>query len=108
MFRYSPNLTPESLFIHASTLTTYQPLGLYRDDALAISRGANRYTLNKWKDLISSLRSMGLKITIETNITYRDLLDIAFNLGADTCKALLQTKQEGGISTQPPVTHPSC
>uniref|UniRef100_A0A0L8FQN0 PH domain-containing protein n=1 Tax=Octopus bimaculoides TaxID=37653 RepID=A0A0L8FQN0_OCTBM len=81
---------------------------LYRDDALAISRGANGHTLDRLrKDLISAFGSVRLKITIETNLTTVDFLDVTFDLVSGTYKPYHKPNERlSYISTsscQPPI-----
>lgn len=65
---------------------------IYRDDALTISSRAIFHTPDRLRrDLISTLASMRLRITIETNITMGDSLYVTLDLGSDAhmlyCKA---------------------
>ena len=56
-------------------------LGLYRDDGLAIIKNANGHTLdNLRKRIIRIFKSEGLKITIETNLSSTEFLDVTLDL----------------------------
>ena len=55
--------------------------GLYRDDGLAISKGMDGHTLDRARKEISQVfKEFGLRITIETNITTVDFLDVTLDL----------------------------
>lgn len=67
---------------------------LYRDDALTISRRANGYTIDRHKkDLTSALSSMRFKITIETNCTTVDFVDITLDVCCDKYRPYLKTNK---------------
>ena len=56
-------------------------LGLYRDDGLAIIKNANGHTLdNLRKRIIRIFKNEGLKITIETNLSSTEFLDVTLDL----------------------------
>ncbi len=60
-------------------------LGLYRDDGLAAIDGANGPKMDKLrKELHRTFKDMGLKITVKTNITSADFLDVTFDLKSNT------------------------
>lgn len=99
------------LYILDSLRRTFPPVffGLYSDDALVISREASGHTLNSLrKDLISILGSTRLKITIKTNLTTADFLDVTLDCRLQYQQALPQTKTRGlifinTISCHPPI-----
>ena len=56
-------------------------VGLYRDDGLAIMDKATGPRLDKMrKDIIALFQQHGLKITIDTNLSTVEFLDVAFDL----------------------------
>lgn len=59
-------------------------LGLYRDDGLAVHRRIPGPRLDRIrKDLISLFKSLGLSITISTNLEEVDFLDVTLDLAND-------------------------
>ena len=64
-----------------STVIDKSSVGLYRDDGLAAINNANGPKLDRIrKDIIALFKEEGLPITIETNFTKTDFLDVSFNL----------------------------
>ena len=60
---------------------SFRSVGLYRDDGLAAINNANGPKLDRIrKDIIALFKEEGLPITIETNFTKTDFLDVSFNL----------------------------
>ena len=59
-------------------------IGLYRDDGLAISKAAQRYTENIKKEICRVFNQHGLRITIEANKPIINFLDVTFNLNNST------------------------
>ena len=56
-------------------------VGLYRDDGLAVLKNTSGpQTDRARKDLIKLFQDNGLKITVETNLSRVDFLDVTFNL----------------------------
>ena len=63
------------------TLFEKERVGLYRDDGLAIIHNANGPKLDRMrKHTIALFKNEGLSITIETNLSETDFLDVTFNL----------------------------
>ena len=57
---------------------------LYRDDGLAVIHQANGPKMDRIrKDIITLFKSEGVSITIDTNLTETDFLDVSFNLEMD-------------------------
>ena len=64
-----------------SSLISKDQIGLYRDDGLAVVNHSSGPQLDRLrKDIISLFKSEGLSITIETNLTETDFLDVSLNL----------------------------
>ena len=60
-----------------SNIIDKENIGLYRDDGLSVIENANELKLNRWrKDAIPIFHNEGLKITIDTNLTTTDFLDV--------------------------------
>ena len=56
-------------------------LGLYRDDGLAVLKNANGHQADRIrKETIQKFKSLGLNITIQTNLKIVNFLDVTFNL----------------------------
>ena len=55
-------------------------MGLYRDDGLAMINGSGPQMDKVRKDIIKAFQDMKLKVTIETNLTVTDFLNITFDL----------------------------
>ena len=56
-------------------------IGLYRDDGLCVTENANGPKLDRLrKDIIAIFHNEGLKITIDTNLTTTDFLDVTLDL----------------------------
>ena len=66
----------------ASPSSLYSPIwSLYRDDGLAVVYQPSGPKLDRLrKDIISLFKSEGLSITIDTNLTETDFLDVSLNL----------------------------
>ena len=59
-------------------------IGLYRDDGLAVIHQVNGPKMDRIrKDVITLFKSEGLSITIDTNVTETDFLDVSCNLEMD-------------------------
>ena len=59
-------------------------VGLYRDDGLAVIHQADGPNMDRIrKDIITLFKSEGLSITIDTNLTETDFLDVSLNLEMD-------------------------
>ena len=64
-----------------STLIDKKKIGLYRDDGLSVIDNANGPKLDRLrKDIIRIFKSEGLNITIETNLSVTDFLDVTLDL----------------------------
>ena len=64
-----------------SSLISRDQIGLYRDDGLAVVYQPSGPKLDRLrKDIISLFKSEGLSITIDTNLTETDFLDVSLNL----------------------------
>ena len=62
-------------------MNIYSQLGLYRDDGLAAIKSTSGPILDKMrKSIIALFKEEGLSITIDTNLTETDFLDVTFNL----------------------------
>ena len=60
-------------------------VGLYRDDGLGIFRNLSRPNIEwKKKEIIKIFKSFGLSITVTTNVTSANYLDVNFDLTKDT------------------------
>ena len=60
-----------------SNIIDKENIGLYRDDGLSVIENANELKLDRWrKDAIPIFHNEGLKITIDTNLTTTDFLDV--------------------------------
>jgi hypothetical protein len=60
-------------------------MGLYRDDGLACSHGIDGPTSDRMrKNIIRLFKSLGLSITIQTNLKVVNFLDVTFNLSTGT------------------------
>ena len=60
-------------------------VGLYRDDGLAIVKNASGPQMDKLrKKIVAMFKKYDLKITIETNLSSIDFLDVFFNLSKNT------------------------
>ena len=56
-------------------------IGVYRDDGLAVLKNlSGPQTDRARKDLVRIFQENGLKITVETNLSRVDFLDVTFNL----------------------------
>ena len=70
-----------------SNLLGKTEVGLYRDDGLAIVQNANGPKMDKLrKEIVALFKIEGLSITIDTNLTETDFLDVSFNLSSKTYK----------------------
>ena len=64
-----------------SNIIGKEKTGLYRDDQLTVIENANRLKLDHLrKYLIAIFHNKGLKITIDTNLTTTDFLDVTSDL----------------------------
>ena len=64
-----------------SNILNIENIGLYRDDGLAVVKDANGPKMDRMrKDIISTFKEEGLSITIETNLSTTDFLDVSFDL----------------------------
>ena len=69
------------MLMKLSAIIDKSQIGLYRDDGLSVVRNANGPKLDKMrKEIVKVFKSEGLKITIETNLTSTDFLDVSFDL----------------------------
>ena len=68
-------------------------IGLYRDDGLAVIQGSGPQIERLRKDVFQIFKTMGLKVTIESNIKSTDFLDIFFDLSSNTYKPFQKEKQ---------------
>ena len=60
-----------------SNIIYKENIGLYRDDGLSAIENANELKLDRLrKDVIAISHNEGLKITIDTNLTTTDFLDV--------------------------------
>ena len=61
--------------------------GLYRDDGLACLKNLNGHQSDKLrKDIMKVFKEMGLALTIQSNLTMVNFLDVTFNLKDGTYK----------------------
>ena len=59
--------------------------GLYRDDGLLISRHMNGHQLDRLKkDLIDAFKEFNLSITVTTNVSVVNFIDITLDLNTGT------------------------
>ena len=64
-----------------SNIVDRNNIGLYRDDGLCVIENANGPKLDRLrKDIIAIFHNEGLKITIDTNLTTTDFLDVTLDL----------------------------
>jgi len=64
-----------------SAIVEKSNIGLYRDDWLAVVENSNGPMIDRMrKDITSTFKSEGLNITIETNLTNTDFLNVNFDL----------------------------
>ena len=63
-----------------SKLIPKENIGIYRDDGLSVVQGSGPQLDKLRKDISKIFKDMGLGITIETNITETDFLDVHLNL----------------------------
>ena len=64
-----------------SSLILRDQIGLYRDDGLAVVNQTSGHKLDRLrKDVIALFKGEGLSITIDTNLTETDFLDVSLNL----------------------------
>ena len=67
-----------------SSVVQKEHIGLYRDDGLAVITNANGPKMDKIRKTITGLfKQEGLSITIETNLSATDFLDVTFDLAAN-------------------------
>ena len=64
--------------------------GLYRDDGLMASRGTRRTNELTKKTICSIFKSLGLKITIDTNLDEVNFLDASYNLKLDEVRPYMK------------------
>ena len=63
-------------------------VGLYRDDGTAIIHQANGPKMDRIrKDINTLFKSEGLSITVATNMTETDFVDVSFNLEREKCSS---------------------
>ena len=62
------------------TIHKRESIGLYRDDGLAVNRCSGCDAERAKKGIIRHFRSLGLKITIETNLKAANFLDLTLDL----------------------------
>lgn len=66
-----------------ATLPTTSDIGLYRDDGLAVHRNVSGSDADRSrKDLAKHFKSLGLKITIQTNLKITNFLDLTLDLNS--------------------------
>ena len=64
-----------------SSIVDKESIGLYRDDGLCVVADANGPKMDKIrKKVIAAFKEEGLSITIETNLSATDFLDVTFDL----------------------------
>ena len=63
-----------------STIHKGESIGLYRDDGLAVNRGSGSDAERTKKGITRHFKSLGLKITIETNLKIVNFLDLTLDL----------------------------
>ena len=74
-------------------------VGLYRDDGLGIFRNLSRPNIEwKKKEIIKIFKSFGLSITVTTNVTSANYLDVNFDLTKDIYKPYRKPNDEPFIS----------
>ena len=72
-----------------------EEMGLYRDDGLAAITGANGPKMDKIrKDMHKIFKDMGLKITVITNKTTVDFLDVTLDLKSNIYKPYKKTNNQ--------------
>ena len=70
-------------------------VGLYRDDGLGIFRNLSRPNIErKKKEIIKIFKSFGLSITVTTNVTSANYLDVNFDLTKDIYKRYRKPNDE--------------
>ena len=70
-------------------------VGLYRDDGLGIFRNLSRPDIErKKKDIIKMFKSFGLSVTVTTNVTSANYLDVNFDLTKDIYKPYRKPNDE--------------
>ena len=70
-------------------------VGLYRDDGLGIFRNLLRHNNErKKKEIIKIFNSFGLSITVTTNVTSANCLDVNFHLTKDICRPYRKPNDE--------------
>ena len=70
-------------------------VGLYRDDGLGIFRNLSRPNIGrKKKKIIKIFKSFGLSITVTTNVTSANYLDVNFDLTKDIYKPYRKPNDE--------------
>ena len=70
-------------------------VGLYRDDGLGIFRNLLRHNNErKKKEIIKIFNSFGLSITVTTNVTSANCLDVNFDLTKDICRPYRKPNDE--------------
>ena len=67
-------------------LITQDHIGLYRDDGLAVIKGSGPEIERLKKKIYKIFQEIGLRITLEGNITKTDFLDVFFDLETNTYK----------------------
>ena len=68
---------------------------LYRDDDLGIFRNLSRPDIErKKKDIIKMFKSFGLSVTVTTNVTSANYLDVNFDLTKDIYKPYRKPNDE--------------
>ena len=70
-------------------------VGLYRDDGLGIFRNLSRPDIErKKKDIIKMFKSFGLSVTVTTNVTSANYIDVNIDLTKDIYKPYRKPNDE--------------
>ena len=67
-------------------------IGLYRDDGLAAIKASRTETDRLRKDITKMFEDLGLKITVETQLTKTDFLDVQLDLQQEKYKPFKNSK----------------
>ena len=71
-------------------------VGLYRDDGLAVVHNANGLKMDSLrKKIVALFQGEGLSITIDTNLTETDFLNVTLNLSNKTYKPYRKPNNNG-------------
>ena len=80
-------------FIKLENFIDQPNIGLYFDDGLAVMDGSGPEIERLRKSVFKIFKTMGLKVTIESNIKSSNLLDILFYLQTNTYRPFQKDNQ---------------